>query len=88
MIELIPRRNSKICIVKLKTQHGTVLLPVQLVFTFERYSNEINEITFKNSGKEKSSSGECFDHKNESVPASSGRCVKPSKKLDLLNNNC
>ncbi|GFS29384.1 DUF5641 domain-containing protein [Nephila pilipes] len=40
IIELIPWRDGKIRSVKLKTQHGTVLCPMQCIYRLEIYSNE------------------------------------------------
>ncbi|GFU12645.1 hypothetical protein TNCV_3032131 [Trichonephila clavipes] len=40
IIELIPGRDGKIRPVKLKTQHGTVLRPVQHVYPLEIRANE------------------------------------------------
>ncbi|GFT63199.1 integrase catalytic domain-containing protein [Trichonephila clavipes] len=40
IIELIPGRDGKIRTVKLKTQHGTVLRPVQHVYPLEIRANE------------------------------------------------
>ncbi|GFT00590.1 hypothetical protein TNCV_141371 [Trichonephila clavipes] len=40
IIELIPVRDGKILTVKLKTQHGTVLRPVQRVYPLEIHANE------------------------------------------------
>ncbi|GFY35872.1 integrase catalytic domain-containing protein [Trichonephila clavipes] len=40
IIELIPGRDGKIRTVKLKTQHGTVLRPVQRVYPLEIRANE------------------------------------------------
>ncbi|GFU80986.1 uncharacterized protein TNCV_1277312 [Trichonephila clavipes] len=40
IIELIPGRSGKICTVKLKAQHGTVLSPVQRVYPLEIRANE------------------------------------------------
>ncbi|GFQ95538.1 DUF5641 domain-containing protein [Trichonephila clavata] len=40
IIELIPGRDGKIRTVKLKTQHGTVLRPVQRVYPLEIRTNE------------------------------------------------
>lgn len=71
------------------------LCPLQRIFRLTVYSNESNGIAFKKSGEEEFSSSECFDDGNVSAPenviinkfTSFGRCVKTSKKLDLLNNN-
>ncbi|GFT10459.1 DUF5641 domain-containing protein [Nephila pilipes] len=40
IIELIPGRDGKIRTVKLKTQHGTVLRPIQCIYPLEIYSKE------------------------------------------------
>ncbi|GFW50053.1 hypothetical protein TNCV_2316351 [Trichonephila clavipes] len=40
IIEIIPERDSKIRTVKLKTQHGTVLRPVQRAYPLEIGANE------------------------------------------------
>ncbi|GBN80687.1 hypothetical protein AVEN_98459-1 [Araneus ventricosus] len=95
IIELIPGRDGKIRTVKLKTQHGTVLRPIQRIYPLEIYSNQSVD---KEPGAEESNSHDVFDNKNKLLPGaddvimrkytSSGRYVKAPKRLDLLNNVC
>ncbi|GFU77803.1 uncharacterized protein TNCV_1138111 [Trichonephila clavipes] len=92
IIELIPGRDGKICTVKLKTQHGTVLRPVQRVYPLEIRANE-NCVT-----EEVADEGESNSQKDVNVTiapndvikkyTSSGRCVKTPNKLDLFNHHC
>ncbi|GBO02628.1 hypothetical protein AVEN_37971-1 [Araneus ventricosus] len=95
IIELIPGRDGKIRTVKLKTQHGTVLRPIQRIYPLEIYSNQSVD---KKPGGEESNSHDLSDNKNKLLPGaddvimrkytSSGRYVKAPKRLDLLNNVC
>ncbi|GBN64011.1 hypothetical protein AVEN_81864-1, partial [Araneus ventricosus] len=95
IIELIPGRDGKIRTVKLKTQHGTVLRPIQRIYPLEIYSNQSVD---KEPGGEESSSHDVSDNKNKLLPGaddviirkytSSGRYVKAPKRLYLLNNVC
>ncbi|KAF8763122.1 hypothetical protein HNY73_021337 [Argiope bruennichi] len=92
IIELIPGRDGEIRTVKLKTQHGTVLRPIQRIYPLEIYSNQS---IHKEPTVEESNSHDVCHNQNKSAPAddvimrkytSSGKCVKAPKKLDLLNN--
>ncbi|GBL61374.1 hypothetical protein AVEN_99953-1 [Araneus ventricosus] len=95
IIELIPGRDGKIRTVKLKTQHGTVLRPIQRIYPLEIYSNQSVD---KEPGGEESNSHDVSDNKNKLLPGaddvimrkytSSGRYVKAPKRLGLLNNVC
>ncbi|GBO23171.1 hypothetical protein AVEN_75235-1 [Araneus ventricosus] len=95
IIELIPGRDGKIRTVKLKTQHETVLRPIQRIYPLEIYSNQSVD---KEKGGEESNSHDVSDNKNKMLPGaddvimrkytSSGRYVKAPKRLDLLNNVC
>ncbi|GFU32230.1 uncharacterized protein NPIL_75931 [Nephila pilipes] len=94
IIELIPGRNGKIRTVKLKTQHGTVLRPIQRIYPLEIYSKESVDGEL---GGEESNSNNVTDNENNVTSAddvivrkftSSGRPVKPPTRLDLLNNVC
>ncbi|KAF8778357.1 hypothetical protein HNY73_015088 [Argiope bruennichi] len=87
-------RDGKIRTVKLKTQHGTVLRPIQRIYPLEIYSIQP---THKESTGEESNSNDVCHNQNKSASAddvimrkysSSGRCVKAHKKLNLLNNVC
>ncbi|GFW67926.1 integrase catalytic domain-containing protein [Trichonephila clavipes] len=55
IIELIPGRDGKIRTVKHKTQHGTVLRPVQRVYPLEIRANE-NCVTEEAAGEGESNS--------------------------------
>ncbi|GFV91994.1 integrase catalytic domain-containing protein [Trichonephila clavipes] len=92
IIELIPGRDGEIRTVRLKTQHGTVIRPVQRIFPLEVQA-------IANSDKElKEESVSVISTKHEKVLnindaiikkyTSSGRLVKEPKRLDLLNYNC
>ncbi|GFS97239.1 uncharacterized protein NPIL_72611 [Nephila pilipes] len=94
IIELIPGRDGKIRTVKLKTQHGTVLRPIQRIYPLEIYSKESvgGEL-----GGEESNSNNVTDNENNVTSAddvivrkftSCGRPVKAPSRLDLLNNVC
>ncbi|GBM58672.1 hypothetical protein AVEN_251935-1 [Araneus ventricosus] len=94
IVELIPGRDGRIRTVKLKTQHGTVLRPIQRIYPLEIYSNQSVD---KGPGGEESNSHDVSDNKNELLSAddvimrkytSSGRYVRTPKRLDLLNNVC
>ncbi|GFQ72972.1 DUF5641 domain-containing protein [Trichonephila clavata] len=92
IIELISGRDGEIRTIRLKTQHGTVIRPVQRIFPLEvqAIANNAKEL------KEESSSVKCT--KPESVLntndvivkkyTSSGRLVKEPKRPDLLNYKC
>ncbi|GFT48723.1 uncharacterized protein NPIL_309081 [Nephila pilipes] len=86
IIELIPGRDGKICTVKLKTQHGTVLRPIQRIYSLEIYSKEsvVGEL-----GGEESNFNNVTDIENNVTSAddvivrkftSSGRPVKAPYK--------
>ncbi|GFW72695.1 integrase catalytic domain-containing protein [Trichonephila clavipes] len=92
IIELIPGQDGEIRTVRLKTQHGTVIRPVQHIFPLEVQA-------IANSGKElkkesisvKSTTPEKVLNTNDAIVkkyTSSGRLVKEPKGLDLLNYNC
>ncbi|KAF8785512.1 hypothetical protein HNY73_011036 [Argiope bruennichi] len=94
IIELIPGRDGKIRTVKLKTQHGTALRPIQRIYPLEIHSNQP---IHKEPTEGESNSHDVCHNRNKSAPAadvimrkytSSDRCVKAPKKLDLLNNVC
>ncbi|GFT74612.1 DUF5641 domain-containing protein [Nephila pilipes] len=94
IIELIPGRDGKIRTVKLKTQHGTVLCPIQRIYPLEIYSKESVDGEL---GGEESNSNNVTDNENNVASAnavivrkftSSGRPVKAPSRLDLLNNGC
>ncbi|GFS97109.1 DUF5641 domain-containing protein [Nephila pilipes] len=94
IIELIPRRDGKIRTVKLKTQHGTVLRPIQRIYPLEIYSKESVDGEL---GGEESNSNNVTDNENNVKSAdavkvgkftSFGRPVKAPSRLDLLNNVC
>ncbi|GFS69097.1 DUF5641 domain-containing protein [Nephila pilipes] len=94
IIELIPGRDGKIRTVKLKTQQGTVLRPIQRIYPLEIYSKEFVDGEL---GGEESNSNNVTDNENDVTSAdavivrkftSSGRPVKAPSRLDLLNNVC
>ncbi|GBM58523.1 hypothetical protein AVEN_268601-1 [Araneus ventricosus] len=87
-------RDGKIRTVNLKTQHGTVLRPIQRIYPLESYSNQSVD---REPGGEESNSHDVSDNKNKLLPAddvimrkytSSGRYVKAPKRFDLLSNVC
>ncbi|GFQ79879.1 DUF5641 domain-containing protein [Trichonephila clavata] len=92
IIELIPGRDGEIRTVRLKTQHGTVILSVQRIFPLgvQAIANKDKEL------KEKSISVKCTKPENVlntndvivKTYTSSGRLVKEQKRLDLLNYKC
>ncbi|GFT95025.1 DUF5641 domain-containing protein, partial [Nephila pilipes] len=92
IIELIPGRDVTVRTVKLKTQHGTVLHPIQRIYRLEIYSKESVDGEL---GGEESNSNNVTDNENNVTSAdavivrkftSSGRPVKAPSRLDLLNN--
>ncbi|GFU27995.1 DUF5641 domain-containing protein [Nephila pilipes] len=94
VIGLIPGCDGKICAVKLKKQHGTVLRPIKRVYSLEIYSKESVDGEL---GGEESNSNNVTDNENNITSAdavivrkftSSGRPVKAPTRLDLLNNDC
>ncbi|GBM50367.1 hypothetical protein AVEN_128991-1 [Araneus ventricosus] len=94
IIELIPGRVGKIRTVKIKTQQGTVLRPIQRIYPLEIYSNQSFD---KEPGGEEPNSHDVPDNENKLAPAadiimrkytSSGRYIKAPEKLQLLNNVC
>ncbi|GFY52344.1 DUF5641 domain-containing protein [Trichonephila inaurata madagascariensis] len=89
IIELIPGRDGKICTVKLKTKHETVLRPVQRVYTLEIRAIE-NCVTQEVAGEGESNSKKGVNvtiTPNDVIKkyTSSSRCVKTSNRLDLFN---
>ncbi|GFQ88037.1 DUF5641 domain-containing protein [Trichonephila clavata] len=92
IIELIPGRYGEIRTVRLKTQHGTVIRPVQRIFPLEVQTIANNDKEMK----EESSSVKCTKPENVlntndvivKKYTSSGRLVKEPKRLDLLNYKC
>ncbi|GFR27261.1 DUF5641 domain-containing protein [Trichonephila clavata] len=92
IIELIPSRDGEIRTVRLKTQHGTVIRPVQRIFPLE-----VQAIANNAKGlKEESNSVQCTKPENDlntndvivKKYTSSGRLIKEPKRLDLLNYKC
>ncbi|GFQ80113.1 DUF5641 domain-containing protein [Trichonephila clavata] len=92
IIELIPGRDGEIRTVQLKTQHGTVIRPVQCIFPLEGQAIANNDKELK----EEPSSVKCTKPENVlntndvivKKYTSSGRLVKEPKILDLLNYKC
>ncbi|GFW52366.1 integrase catalytic domain-containing protein [Trichonephila clavipes] len=92
IIELIPGRDGEIRTVRLKTEHGTVIRPVQRIFPLEvqaiaNSDKELKEETIS----VKSTKPEKVLNTNDAIVnkyTSSGRLVKEPKRLDLLNYNC
>ncbi|GFT13868.1 DUF5641 domain-containing protein [Nephila pilipes] len=66
IIELIPGRDGKIRTVKLKTQHGTVLRPIQRIYPLEIYSKESVDGEL---GDEESNSNNVTDNENNVTSA-------------------
>ncbi|GFT10479.1 DUF5641 domain-containing protein [Nephila pilipes] len=66
IIELIPERDGKIRTVKLKTQHGTVLRPIQRIYPLEIYSKESVDGKL---GGEESNSNNVTDNENNVASA-------------------
>ncbi|GFX42285.1 integrase catalytic domain-containing protein [Trichonephila clavipes] len=90
--ELIPDRDGEIRTVRLKTQHGTVIRPVQRIFPLEvqAIANSDKELK-EESISVKSTKPEKVLNTNDAIVkkyTSSGRLVKEPKRLDLLNYNC
>ncbi|GFT35383.1 integrase catalytic domain-containing protein [Nephila pilipes] len=92
IIELIPGRDGKIRTAKFKTQHGTLLRPVQRIYPFDIYSKESVD---EELGGEESNSYKVTDIENNLTSAdavilrkftSSRRPMKVPKGLDLFNN--
>lgn len=92
IIELIPGRDGKIRTVKLKTQNGTVLRPVQRIYPLEIQSSETCVVEDKavegESSPEEASDVKTSDDVILKRFTSSGRCVKVPKRLDLFNYEC
>ncbi|GFU90940.1 integrase catalytic domain-containing protein [Trichonephila clavipes] len=87
IIELIPGRDGKIRTVRLKTQHGKMLRPIQRIYPLEIRSNENLQRGMEESiptVSETLSPDEVIFKKY----TSSGRCVKKPKRLDLFNRIC
>ncbi|GFV47578.1 integrase catalytic domain-containing protein [Trichonephila clavipes] len=89
IIELIPGRDGKIRTVRLKTQHGKMLRPIQRIYPLEIRSNENLQRGLEESiptVSETLSPDEVIFKKY----TSSGRCVKKPKRerLDLFNRIC
>ncbi|GFX49368.1 integrase catalytic domain-containing protein [Trichonephila clavipes] len=92
IIELIPGRDGEIRTVRLKTQHGTEIRPVQRIFPLEvqAIANSDKELK-EESISVKSTKPEKVLNTNDAIVkkyTSSGRLVKEPKRLDLLNYNC
>ncbi|GFS72425.1 DUF5641 domain-containing protein [Nephila pilipes] len=66
IIELIPVRDGKIRTVKLKTQHGTVLRPIQRIYPLEIYSKESVDVEL---GGEEPNSNNVTDNENNVTSA-------------------
>ncbi|GFT06649.1 integrase catalytic domain-containing protein [Trichonephila clavipes] len=92
IIELIPGRDGEIRTVRLKTQHGTVIRPVQRIFPLEVQAiANIDKELKEESISVKSTKPEKVLNTNDAIVkkyTSSGRLVKEPKRLDLLNYNC
>ncbi|GFS89738.1 DUF5641 domain-containing protein [Trichonephila clavipes] len=92
IIELIPGRDGEIRTVRLKTQHGTLIRPMQRIFPLEvqAIANSDKELK-EESISVKSTTPEKVLNTNDAIVkkyTSSGRLVKELKRLDLLNYNC
>ncbi|GFT60819.1 DUF5641 domain-containing protein [Trichonephila clavipes] len=92
IIELIPGRDGEIRTVRLKTQHGRVIRPVQRIFPLEvqAIANSDKELK-EESVSVKSTKPQKVLNPNDAIIknyTSSGKLVKEPKRLDLLNYNC
>ncbi|GFX90626.1 DUF5641 domain-containing protein [Trichonephila clavipes] len=92
IIELIPGRDGEIRTVRLKTQHGTVIRPLQRIFPLEvqAIANSDKELK-EESISVKSTKPEKVLNTNDAIVKKytfSGRLVKEPKRLDLLIKNC
>ncbi|GFQ70224.1 DUF5641 domain-containing protein [Trichonephila clavata] len=91
IIELIPGQDGEIRTLRLKTEHGTVIRPVQRIFPLEVQAIANNDKELK----DESNSVKCTKPENvlntNDVNVKkytfSGRLVKEPKRLDLLNCN-
>ncbi|GFS55676.1 uncharacterized protein TNCV_131851 [Trichonephila clavipes] len=81
IIELIPGRDGKIRTVKLKTQHGIVLRPVQRVYPLEIRANE-NCVTEKIAGE-----GESNSKKGVNVTIAPNDVIKKYTSSDSDSNH-
>ncbi|GFS92154.1 DUF5641 domain-containing protein [Trichonephila clavipes] len=104
IIELIPGRDGEIRTVRLKTQHGTVIRPVQRIFPLEvqAIANSDKELKEESISVKSTKPQKVLNTNDEIVKkytssgrlvkepkyTSSGRLVKEPKRLDLLNYNC
>ncbi|GFS82204.1 uncharacterized protein TNCV_250451 [Trichonephila clavipes] len=91
IIELIPGIDGKIRTVKLKTQHGTVLRPVQRVYPLEIRANEncvTEEVTSEGNQIKKGVNVTIAPNDVIKKYTSCGRCVKTPNRLDLFNYHC
>ncbi|GFU29513.1 DUF5641 domain-containing protein [Nephila pilipes] len=92
IIELIPGRDGEIRTVRLKTQHGSVIRPVQRIFPLEIQAIANNDKELKGESiSVKCAKPENVLNTNDVIVkkyTSSGRLVKEPKRLDLLNYDC
>ncbi|XP_054720734.1 uncharacterized protein LOC129230361 [Uloborus diversus] len=98
IIELIPGRDKRVRAVRLKTQNGIFVRPVERVYPLEiRTDDEAVAISDKamsvmesnpKEGVQKTSVKKCYPDIVLEKYTRSGRCVKVPKRLDLLNNEC
>ncbi|GFT83607.1 DUF5641 domain-containing protein, partial [Nephila pilipes] len=92
IIELIPGRDGEIRTVRLKTQHGSVIRPVQRIFPLEIQAIANNDKELKGESiSVKCAKPENVLNTNDVLVkkyTSSGRLVKEPKRLDLLNYDC
>ncbi|GFS86036.1 DUF5641 domain-containing protein [Nephila pilipes] len=92
IIELIPGRDGEIRTVRLKTQHGSVIRPVQRIFPLEIQAIANNDKELKGESiSVKCAKPENVLNINDVIVkkyTSSGRLVKEPKRLDLLNYDC
>ncbi|GFT39789.1 DUF5641 domain-containing protein [Nephila pilipes] len=92
IIELIPGRDGEIRTVRLKTQYGSVIRPVQRIFPLEIQAIANNDKELKGESiSVKCAKPENVLNSNDVLVkkyTSSGRLVKEPKRLDLLNYDC
>ncbi|GFV15054.1 DUF5641 domain-containing protein [Trichonephila clavipes] len=92
IVELIPGRDGKIRTVKLKTQHGTVLRPMQSVYPLEILANEnclAEEVASERESNSKKGVNVTIASNDVTKRYTScSRCVKTPNRLDLFNYHC
>ncbi|XP_054713683.1 uncharacterized protein LOC129223142 [Uloborus diversus] len=100
IIKLIPGRDKRVRAVRLKTQNGIFVRPVERVYSLEIRAADDEAVAIADKGmSEMESNPEEFVQKTSVVKkcypdivlekyTRSGKCVKVPKTLDRLNNEC